>query len=271
MSSQGHTVRLSQLEIFAEETGKGSPTLVFIHYWGGSRRTWSEVVARLSKRFRCIALDVRGWGKSDRHADDYSLFAQADDVQGVIAALNVKDVVLVGHSMGGKIAQIVGGRRPEGLRAVVLVAPAPPTPLHVPDEQKQSMLASYASAEGIGEALKVISHRPLTIAQRQQVTEDSVGGVAAAKVAWISQGMTLDISKQAAAIAVPVCVIAGSADQVEKESALRAALLPLVPQARFETLEGVGHLSPLESPGELAEAIAEFVETKAERTPHDTK
>ncbi len=39
MSSQGHTVRLSQLEIFAEETGKGSPTLVFIHYWGGSRRT----------------------------------------------------------------------------------------------------------------------------------------------------------------------------------------------------------------------------------------
>ena len=51
----------------------------------------------------------------------------------------------------------------------------------------------------------------------------------------------------------------------------RAALLPLVPQARFETLEGVGHLSPLEAPGELAEAIAEFVETKAERTPHDTK
>ena len=111
MSSQGHTVRLGQLEIFAEETGKGSPTLVFIHYWGGSRRTWSEVVARLSKRFRCIALDVRGWGKSDRHADDYSLFAQADDVQGVIAALNVKDVVLVGHSMGGTPRSWVAGDR----------------------------------------------------------------------------------------------------------------------------------------------------------------
>ena len=51
------------------------------------------------------SMDLRGWGKSARHTDDYSLFTQADDVEGVIKALNVKDFVLVGHSMGGKIAQ----------------------------------------------------------------------------------------------------------------------------------------------------------------------
>ena len=259
MSGRGHSIRVGQLEIYAEEQGEGAPALVFIHYWGGSRRTWSEVIARLSKRFRCVAMDLRGWGKSDRHADDYSLFAQADDVEGVIEALRMKEFVVVGHSMGGKIAQVLAGRRPDGLRAVVLVAPAPPTPLHAPDAQKRSMLASYTTPEGIADALKVINHRPLTIAQRLQVTEDSVGGAEAAKVAWVSQGMALDISKQTASITAPVCVIVGSADQVEKEAALREALLPLVPHARFETVEGVGHLSPLEAPDEVAGAISDFL------------
>ena len=259
MSAHGHRIRLAQLEIYAEEEGEGSPALVFIHYWGGSRRTWSEVIAPLSSRFRCIAVDLRGWGKSDRPVDDYSLFAQADDVEGVVEALKVKDFVLVGHSMGGKIAQILAGRRPDGLRGVVLVAPAPPTPLHVPDAQKRSLLASYTTPEGIGDALKVINHRPLTIAQRLQVTEDSLGGAEAAKIAWVSEGMALDISKQTASIAAPVCVIVGSADEVEKEAALREALLPLVPHPKFVTIEGVGHLSPLEGPDEVAEAISDFL------------
>jgi pimeloyl-ACP methyl ester carboxylesterase len=260
MDAHKHKIRVGPFEIYAEEEGEGSPTLVFIHYWGGSRRTWSEVMARLSKRFRCIAVDLRGWGKSDRGADNYSLFAQADDIEGVIGALTVKDFVLVGHSMGGKIAQILAGRRPAGLRAVVLVAPAPPTPLRVPDAQKQSMLASYTTPEGIGDALKIIAQRPLTIAQRLQVTEDSLGGAEAAKVEWVSQGMPLDISKEVSSINVPVCVIAGSADQVEKEVALREAILPLIPQAKFKTIEGVGHLSPLEAPAEVAEAISAFLE-----------
>jgi pimeloyl-ACP methyl ester carboxylesterase len=259
MSVQGHNIRVGKVEIYAEEQGTGSPTLVFLHYWGGSRRTWSEVIGRLSDRFRCVAVDLRGWAKSDHHAEDYSLSPQADDVEGVIEALNLKDFVLVGHSMGGKIAQMVAGRRPEGLKAVVLVAPAPPTPLLVPDTQKRMMLASYTMPEGVGDALKVISHRPLTLAQRLQVTEDSLGGAEGAKSTWVAQGMPLDISKRAAAITVPVCVIVGSVDQVEKEAALREAILPLVPQAKFEVIGDVGHLSPLEGPSEVAHAISNFV------------
>ena len=122
MSARSHKIRVGQVEIYAEDTGQGSPALVFLHYWGGSRRTWSGVVEQLSDRFRCIAVDLRGWGKSDRHNEDYNLFTQADDVEGVIEELNLMDFVFVGHSMGGKIAQILAGRRPVGLPAVVLVA-----------------------------------------------------------------------------------------------------------------------------------------------------
>jgi len=106
MSARSHKIRVGQVEIYAEDTGQGSPALVFLHYWGGSRRTWTGVVEQLSDRFRCIAVDLRGWGKSDRHNEDYNLFTQADDDEGVIEELNLMDFVFVGHSMGGKIAQI---------------------------------------------------------------------------------------------------------------------------------------------------------------------
>jgi pimeloyl-ACP methyl ester carboxylesterase len=61
-------------------------------------------------------------------------------------------------------------------------------------------------------------------------------------------------------INVPLCVIAGSEDRIEKEAALRAAFLPLIPNAKFEIIEGVGHLSPLEGPEEVAKAISGFID-----------
>lgn len=259
MSARVLTVRHGDLDLYVEDRGEGAPALIFLHYWGGSGRTWRQVIDALADRFRCIAVDLRGWGHSNRHAQDYSLFTQASDVERVIQVLDLKDFVLVGHSMGGKIAQILASRHPPGLRAVVMVAPAPPTPILIPEEQKRAMLDSYASPEGVQVALQVLTHRQLTEDQTRQVTEDTVAGADGAKLAWVHDGMALDVSNQAAAIRVPVSVIVGSADQVERESVLRQTLLAVVPQARFEVLEDVGHLSPLEAPSSVAEAISDFL------------
>jgi pimeloyl-ACP methyl ester carboxylesterase len=47
------------------ESGSGEPALLFLHYWGGSARTWNAVTSQLSTILRCIAYDQRGWGQSD--------------------------------------------------------------------------------------------------------------------------------------------------------------------------------------------------------------
>jgi pimeloyl-ACP methyl ester carboxylesterase len=259
MSATGRRILRDDLNLYVEDQGDGAPALVFLHDWGGSGRTWTQVIDALADRFRCITVDLRGWGRSDRHAEDYSLFTQASDTEWVIAALDLKDFVLVGHSMGGKIAQIVAARHPPGLRSLVLVAPAPPTPFLISDDHKRMMLESYASPDGVQRALQILTFRPITDEQSRQLTEDTVGGAQGAKQAWVSQGMALDISDMAAAISCPVGVIVGSADRVQTEAELRGTLLPLMPQARFEILEGVGHLSPLETPVSVAEAISDFL------------
>lgn len=122
------SVTTEAVTLHVEEEGTGAPALVFLHYWGGSARTWTAVMDRLASINRCVAIDQRGWGRSEAPASDYAIRDLADDALAVIAALELDDYLLVGHSMGGKVAQVVAGDRPAGLRGVVLIAPAPAAP-----------------------------------------------------------------------------------------------------------------------------------------------
>jgi pimeloyl-ACP methyl ester carboxylesterase len=101
------------------ESGVGEPALVFLHYWGGSARTWKRVVDRLGDRVHCLALNQRGWGGSIGTDGRFDLAAMADDVETVVGTLGLWRCVLVGHSMGGKVAEIVAGRRPKALAGLV--------------------------------------------------------------------------------------------------------------------------------------------------------
>jgi pimeloyl-ACP methyl ester carboxylesterase len=97
------------------EVGAGEPAVVFLHYWGGSSRTWRKVIERLRGSPQVIAIDQRGWGGSVVTDGRYDLAAMADDTLAVARVLGLSRYVLIGHSMGGKVAQIVAARRPEGL------------------------------------------------------------------------------------------------------------------------------------------------------------
>ena len=250
------TVSANGIKLHVAQKGDGRVAIVFLHYWGGSGRTWSAVIDRLSGQYRCVAVDLRGWGKSEHTASDFSLAIQASDVEAVIAQLGLTDFVLVGHSMGGKIAQIVASRRPAGLRALVLVAPAPPTPVLISDEEKQQRLAGYRSEDGVEMVLGILAQRTLSEAIRRQVVEDTLGGQEEAKEAWVGQNMAIDISVAASTIQVPVDVIVGNADKVETEALLRKEVPRFIRNVRFHILDGVGHLSPLEAPDEIASIVA---------------
>jgi pimeloyl-ACP methyl ester carboxylesterase len=132
--------------IKVEEQGSGDLALVFLHYWGGSSRTWHKVIAALPKTYLTFAIDHRGWGESDAPASAYGLADLADDAQGVIEALELKQYILIGHSMGGKVAQLVGSRRPDGLVGLVLVAPSPPQPMAMPPEVRETMAGAIQRA-----------------------------------------------------------------------------------------------------------------------------
>src|SRR5262249_45276330 len=149
------------------------------------------------------------------------LAAMADDVQGVIGAVGLQRFVLVGHAMGGKVAQIVAARRPASLQGLVLVAPAPPAPMPIPEAQRGAMEASYGSREGVQQARTVLAGSSLSEDSRERVIEDTLRGAPGAKREWTERGMIQDVSAGLEAVTIPTIVVIGDSDRVEQESVLR--------------------------------------------------
>ena len=248
------SIRTRGAEIVLDDLGEVEPALIFLHYWGGSARTWSPVMARLPAAIRKLAIDQRGWGGSRATDGQYGLEALADDVTDTVEALGIDRYILVGHSMGGKVAQIVGGRRPRGLAGLVLVAPAPPTPLQVPPEVRAGMLASYQSRAGVIEALQVLARPALDDGFREQVIADTLRGEPGAKHSWPDEGMSADVSAALAGLDLPVEIVLAAHDQVEREAALRPLFARHLPGATVTTVPDSGHLIPLEAPQPIASA-----------------
>lgn len=245
--------------VHVTQAGEGSPALVFLHYWGGSSRTWQLVVERLAALARCVAIDQRGWGQSSGPDAGYAIEDLGADALAVVAALQLSDYILVGHSMGGKVAQLVAIKRPEGLRGVVLVAPAPARPVEVPEAVRSQMAQAYVNRDAVIATLDgVLRHAALSDELREQVVEDSLGGSAAAKREWPATVILEDVSADLAEIEVPVLVVAARHDRVEPVEVMESHVLAEIPGARLEVIDDSGHLIPLEQPQELSDRIAAF-------------
>jgi pimeloyl-ACP methyl ester carboxylesterase len=95
------------VRLYVEEQGKGAPVLL-IHGFGASTYTWRHVAPELAKTHRVIAVDLKGFGQSDKPFDSrYSVFDQAELLAQLIVDKDLRNLTLVGHSFGGGIALLL--------------------------------------------------------------------------------------------------------------------------------------------------------------------
>jgi 3-oxoadipate enol-lactonase len=251
-----------EFALHREIVGEGSPTLVFLHYWGGSARTWRPVVRHLAASYRCVGYDSRGWGRSGGTESGFAIADLARDALSGVGGLAPVDVVLVGHSMGGKVAQAVAASRPAELRGLVLGAPAPAAPaVELDDDARRQLLGAYAGPDSVRFAIDhVLSHRALGDELMEQIVEDSLAGSPAATPAWPLAAITEDVSRGVREIDVPTLVVGADHDVVEPLELLREHAVAVIPGARLVEIPDCGHLIPLEQPERLTNEIASFIE-----------
>lgn len=112
------------IQIAYQDLGAGETTFVFLHGLGNAHLVWERNVEELSKNARCIAIDLPGNGFSSKAKFPYSIEFFAHAVVTFIQEMNLHNVVVVGHSMGGQIALRLGFLFPHLIQKLVLVAPA---------------------------------------------------------------------------------------------------------------------------------------------------
>ncbi len=114
----------NQVSIAYADEGKGKTTLIFIHGLGSYLPAWKKVVDELRQDYRCIVVDLPGYGKSGRGDWSYDMAFFADCIEALVKKLKLRKVSLVGHSMGGQISLTLALRQPQWLQKLVLLAPA---------------------------------------------------------------------------------------------------------------------------------------------------
>lgn len=120
-----HHVSVSDsVDVAYVDEGSGEHVLLFIHGLGSNLKAWQKNIDFLKTEYRCIALDLPGYGRSGKEVYPFSMTFFAETLRGFIDAKDLNNVVLVGHSMGGQIAMHTVLKDDGRIAKLVLIAPA---------------------------------------------------------------------------------------------------------------------------------------------------
>lgn len=239
-------------------------TLLFLHFFGGSGDTWREVCEKMSAQgYTCVAPDQRGFGASAAQKDgtDFSLAAMTSDALALCRALAPEPVVIVAHSMGGKITLAALAQGVPNVAGIVLLAASPPVPEPMSDADRARMLAGVDDETAARATAAEITAAPLPLPLLERFLRDSVRVNPAAWRSWLETENRLDISAQVGTLPIPALVAVGDADKAFTAAVMRAGALPHLPRAGdVRTVAQSGHLIPLEQPAATAALIAELLQ-----------
>jgi esterase len=115
-----------ELSINLVEWSQEGVPMLLLHGYSNEAHIWDDFIPTVADHYRVMAVDLRGHGDSDWHPEGaYTYQDHVEDIEAIVASLGLERLVLVGHSLGGRIAMLYGGRNPEKLAGLVIVDSAP--------------------------------------------------------------------------------------------------------------------------------------------------
>ena len=264
------TIATNGINLYYELHGRG-PALVLIPGLGYNGWMYSHMIPGLAEHFQVISIDNRGSGLSDKPAGPYTAQMLAADVIGLLDAFDLPKAHIVGHSMGGFIAQALAIDYPDRVDRLVLSATNFGGPHHVPITPPAMAVLTDVSGDPIERLRRgiVISTAPgfaeanpefieSWVQYRVQHPIDPAGYQAQLAIGLGLLSEAASFEHKLGRVTAPTLVLFGEHDAVVPpgNAELLAARLP---NARVEILPNAGHVFPFETPEAANQAITRFL------------
>ncbi len=260
------TIRVNGTSLYYEDTGGSGPTIVFSHALLWNTALFAPQIAFLKNRYRCIAYDHRGQGKSaDADGRAIAMDTVVDDAAALIEALASGPVHFCGLSLGGIVGMRLAVQRPDLIRSLVLLdTTADPEP----SKFKYKALNLIARQFGLGPVAKAVMPAlygktslsdPNRAADRLAWQHELVAN---RRSIWRAVNGVLErksIFGDLRKIAAPTLVAVGEED-VATVPAQAAGIASAINGAKFVVIPAAGHCSSVEQPDAVTALIAEFLD-----------
>jgi 3-oxoadipate enol-lactonase len=243
-------VRAGDIEHQVRVDGTDGPWVVLIHALGANHTLWDATARHLAPRYRVLRYDLRGHGGTDAPFGPYTMQRLADDLAGLMDALEIAQANVCGISVGGMVAQMMGVRYPERLLSLTLCDTSSHTPMEAHPMWHNRI--GQVEAHGMAELADATLARWLTEPYRR-ASPDEVARIRAMLLGTPVHGyvgvaqaiMAFDLAEALSRIHCPTLVVVGEQDEGSPVSASRAIALA-VHGARLEVLPHAAHLAPIE-------------------------
>jgi 3-oxoadipate enol-lactonase len=258
------TITINQTEIYYEIHGDGEETIVFSHGLLWSGKMFQSQLDFFKARYRCVAYDHRGQGRSTDSARAFDMEDLYNDGKAFIEALNLGPCHFVGLSMGGFIGMRMAARNPELIKSLILLDTSADAE---PFKFKYSVLNTIVKFFGVPS----VSTKVMPIMFGQKFLNDPSRtselaywkGQLDSNRKSITQSVSAVIHRKAVATEIPsikcnVLVVVGDQDVATiPEKSIR--IHNLIPKSTLKIIEGAGHSSSIEEPQKVNQAIDEFL------------
>jgi non-heme chloroperoxidase len=264
----------ADIEIHYEDHGAGQP-VVLIHGYALSGRAWDkQVPALLGAGYRVITYDRRGLGQSSQPTIGYDFDTFAADLHALLEHLDLRETVLMGHSMGtGEVTRYLGRYGSARAARGVLVSPIPPYLLQAPDNPDGvpgSVFDGFSQAaradtpawmKGFLDTFyNMDTLRGTLISDQAWQASWNLGVTASATAAVACIGTwTTDFRDDLPKIDVPILVLHGNADQVLPLDKTSKRLPGLTKDVQLTVIEGGPHAIPWTHAGQVNAAVLDFL------------
>jgi pimeloyl-ACP methyl ester carboxylesterase len=254
----------------------GQPRVVLIHGFGDGSFVWSVFVRLFGEQPAMLAVDLRGHGDSSWDPSGrYSVDTHARDVSHVMARLNLRDVILIGHSLGAAVAAAIAATQPEHVAAMVLVDGGP----QLRPSAVEQMFREFCEQQWHYETAS--QYRSLLTERRPLASETALDEYAAGALRQCdAQGFKLKCDPALKVLSGlmepttvwsrlseyqrPILVIRGQVSAFLSQGAA-ASFVSYLRDGRLASVPMAGHAVMLDNPEKLHAAISEFLDSNATR------